>query len=770
MKSIKRKHKRMQSKRYFFFMCRKSVAVALCAATLFLSAMPCAGAPAAPEETTLTDDVLNAATLLEELLDFQYDSMKAELSSQITEKGWNRTFTMQSFDNAGNPFSGLNYQETIASLCVIMAHKDILITDISFADMSVEEDTVNTEVPYKVTNYSETQEPGIYIKDGIRYITESGTYDTYTLGEDGYYHVSGTEEIMLDTENVAYGSVTFSSTDPASILSSCGMSLSDYAEEYEDRLLRIQTGDYTEQGIEQSVFLNLIKEQLIGEDESIALESALSQTAGNRNIIINVAASLIGQVPYQWGGKAVHAGYDSTWWTFDDSGAQKGLDCSGFVQWVYMSAGYAEDTYVPMISTSSMLASLEHISSEELMPGDIGIMHDGSNERTNHAGIYLGNGYWIHCSSSAGTVTISQFDFKVYLRAAGIEDSCLSEPVYASLTDNTSSYSEQDIYLLAQTVWHEARGEGMNGWIAVAEVILNRVNSTAYPDTISEVIYQGSDGGKEQFQNSSEISSCTPSAAAVAATRMVAEGRTSILNDPAVLYFRNPGDINDNSDWGNCPFYTRIGNHAFYLSQGAVRPTIEKKEVPLTSDMTGSEVQQSQKEDSYQPAHAESSTIKSEGNIPEERIRNIETNYEKIPENVRKCLIDSGWSYICTDSDFGRQNGINGSILALTVWNTKTIYIDNRKAAESAIIHETGHAVDSLNLGCSFSAEFFSIYQTERDAFCSIWNTHHSNTDTSVEYFAECFSAYVQNPSLLSEHCPATFAYIDNLVKLMQSC
>ena len=161
MKSIKRKHKRMQSKRYFFFMCRKSVAVALCAATLFLSAMPCAGAPAAPEETTLTEDVLNAATLLEELLDFQYNSMKAELSSQITEKGWNRTFTMQSFDNAGNPFSGLNYQETIAALCVIMAHKDILITDISFADMSVEEDTVKTEVPYKVTNYSETQEPGI---------------------------------------------------------------------------------------------------------------------------------------------------------------------------------------------------------------------------------------------------------------------------------------------------------------------------------------------------------------------------------------------------------------------------------------------------------------------------------------------------------------------------------------------------------------------------------------------------------------------------------
>lgn len=43
---------------------------------------------------------------------------------------------------------------------------------------------------------------------------------------------------------------------------------------------------------------------------------------------------------------------------------------------------------------------------------------------------------------------------------------------------------------LAQAVYHEARGEPDSGQWAVAEVILNRVNSTRYPDTICGVVYQ----------------------------------------------------------------------------------------------------------------------------------------------------------------------------------------------------------------------------------------------------------------------------------------
>lgn len=766
MRSVDKKIQRHKSMKR---MARSAIIGVLCILSIIPAEITCSARPAAPKETTLTDDILTATSLLEELLSYQYENMRSELKEQIAEKGWNQTFTMQSFENAGNPFEALNYQETIAAICVLMSHKDILITDIRFASMTTTEESVEMEVPLKTDNFKETMIPDAYEKNGIRYITESGIYHTYELGADGYYHISGTEEIILEKEPVLYGSVKFSAVDPETIMQTYGLKLNDYQEEYEERLLRIQTGDYTEQGLEQSIFLNLMKEQFTGEEESKALENALASASGNRQILVSVAASLIGQVPYQWGGKASAPGYDNSWWTFGDNGVQKGLDCSGFVQWAYMSAGYPQDTFAGMVSTSGMLNSLEHISADMLMPGDIGIMHDGSEDRINHAGIYIGNGYWIHCSSSAGTVTISRFDFKVYLRATGADDAALSAPVYGT-SGTTAAYSAQDIYLLAQTVWHEARGEGMNGWVAVAEVVLNRVNSPLYPNTISKVVYQGSDGGKEQFQNSSEISSCTPSEAVLSVVRMVAEGKTSVLNDPDVLYFRNPGDMNDNSDWGNCPFYTRIGNHAFYLAQGTV-PGIEKKEVPTTTGQYSvSNDKPADTSDIVSEAEDEEKStgiIEAEGDIPESRIKNIEANYKTIPENIRHHLESNGWRYICTDRNFGRENGFKGSILALTEWKDRIIFIDNRDAAEKSILHEVGHAIDKENLSPSVSQDFTAIFNSEKCAFCSVWNTNHNNTDTSVEYFAECFYVYFANPEILSASCPATYAFIDNIAKSM---
>ncbi len=51
-------------------------------------------------------------------------------------------------------------------------------------------------------------------------------------------------------------------------------------------------------------------------------------------------------------------------------------------------------------------------------------------------------------------------------------------------------YSENDKILMARVVFAEARGECDEGQQAVVQVIMNRVNSTVYPDTISEVIQQ----------------------------------------------------------------------------------------------------------------------------------------------------------------------------------------------------------------------------------------------------------------------------------------
>ena len=50
--------------------------------------------------------------------------------------------------------------------------------------------------------------------------------------------------------------------------------------------------------------------------------------------------------------------------------------------------------------------------------------------------------------------------------------------------------SHADLKCLAMAVYFEARGEPERGQAAVAQVILNRVDSDAYPDTVCDVVYQ----------------------------------------------------------------------------------------------------------------------------------------------------------------------------------------------------------------------------------------------------------------------------------------
>lgn len=60
----------------------------------------------------------------------------------------------------------------------------------------------------------------------------------------------------------------------------------------------------------------------------------------------------------------------------------------------------------------------------------------------------------------------------------------------SSGSSGNSNYSGGDIYLLAKTIHAEARGEPYIGQVAVGAVVLNRVKSSSFPNTISGVVYQ----------------------------------------------------------------------------------------------------------------------------------------------------------------------------------------------------------------------------------------------------------------------------------------
>lgn len=57
-------------------------------------------------------------------------------------------------------------------------------------------------------------------------------------------------------------------------------------------------------------------------------------------------------------------------------------------------------------------------------------------------------------------------------------------------TTSSSGVSSSDLYLLSCCIYGEARGESYTGKVAVAAVILNRVKSSSFPNTIAGVIYQ----------------------------------------------------------------------------------------------------------------------------------------------------------------------------------------------------------------------------------------------------------------------------------------
>lgn len=119
--------------------------------------------------------------------------------------------------------------------------------------------------------------------------------------------------------------------------------------------------------------------------------------------------------------------------------------------------------------------------------------------------------------------------------------------------------TRDELMLLARAIYAEARGESFEGQVAVGAVIINRLNSPHFPDTIRDVIMQ-SNGKTYQFSPVSDGSiNLTPNDTAIEAARRALEG-----HDPTggALFFYNPHLATD--QWiRTLPVVTTIGRHAF---------------------------------------------------------------------------------------------------------------------------------------------------------------------------------------------------------------
>ena len=127
--------------------------------------------------------------------------------------------------------------------------------------------------------------------------------------------------------------------------------------------------------------------------------------------------------------------------------------------------------------------------------------------------------------------------------------------IYSSNNNNTTSSSNSDVNLLSKLVYAESRGEPYSGQVAVAAVVLNRVKSSAFPNTIAGVIYQT---GAFSVVNDGQIN-LTPNDTAKKAAQDAINGW-----DPSygAIYYFNPNTANNKWIWSR-PVTVTIGNHRF---------------------------------------------------------------------------------------------------------------------------------------------------------------------------------------------------------------
>lgn len=152
---------------------------------------------------------------------------------------------------------------------------------------------------------------------------------------------------------------------------------------------------------------------------------------------------------------------------------------------------------------------------------------------------------------------VRQFQKSVGITADGIAGK--KTLLYLGLGDASSvssgGYSSSDVYLLAKVIAAEARGESYVGQVAVGAVVLNRVDSSSFPDTVSGVVYQ-----KGAF---SAVTDSNWSVSPDATSRKAAQDAINGW-DPSggALYYYNPAKTSNK--WIRTrPVVTTIGAHVF---------------------------------------------------------------------------------------------------------------------------------------------------------------------------------------------------------------
>lgn len=130
-----------------------------------------------------------------------------------------------------------------------------------------------------------------------------------------------------------------------------------------------------------------------------------------------------------------------------------------------------------------------------------------------------------------------------------------------AITPGEKAYSADDLYWLSRIISAESQGESMAGKIAVGNVVLNRVKSSDFPNSVYDVIFDSRWGGQFTPVSNGTIYN-EPTAESVLAAKLCLDGANTVGSS---LYFLAPAIAQNHWAMGSRTYVTTIGSHWFYL-------------------------------------------------------------------------------------------------------------------------------------------------------------------------------------------------------------
>lgn len=271
------------------------------------------------------------------------------------------------------------------------------------------------------------------------YRAEDVTVPVYTDGRISgttsatYYVPDGTETLTPSTETVVYLECTIHPFDQDVVLDAFGIDPDapydnfgiTYGEAISNMATALQKTLYGAQGGSQG------GESVPLTDEELIAFVERQNCNETRKHILSTALSLVGKIPYFWGGKS-DAGWNDEWNTpkvVTATGSSAtgtilpyGLDCSGFTDWVFKTAMGVSIKAGSWNQWDNSYA----ITEAELLPGDLGFMAVPGTVPVNHVLIYAGENedgahMWVHCTSGSGVVLNSPDYVSYYRRPSNVD-------------------------------------------------------------------------------------------------------------------------------------------------------------------------------------------------------------------------------------------------------------------------------------------------------------------------------------------------------------